>query len=80
MCKMNLGFYKMSRFKNPFLSLSAPLLILIAIFVFFNRNGTDKIQSLPAFLVGLGLIISNLVYRKRHRKRLLMEINAKEKV
>ena len=49
----------MKRFVNPLLSLAAPFLILVAGIGLFQREGSDRLQSLPALLVGTGLIISS---------------------
>ena len=64
----------MKRFGNPLLSLAAPLLILLAILGFARRQGSGRLQSLPAFFVGAGLIISGAVSRRNRRHKLLLEI------
>ena len=64
----------MKHFVNPFLSFAAPLLILLAMFVFIHREGSDRLQALPALIVGVGLIISGALGRFRRRKQLLFAI------
>ena len=64
----------MKHFENIFLSFAAPFLILLSILGFFQREGKEKIQALPAFCVGGGLIIASTVKRIRRRKMLLFEI------
>ena len=64
----------MKRLGNPLISISAPLLILIAITGFLHREGKDKIQAIPAFLVGSGLVLTGTVRRFRRRRMLLLEI------
>ena len=64
----------MKRLGNPLISISAPLLILIAITGFLHREGKDKIQAIPAFLVGSGLVLTGTVRRFRRRRMLLVEI------
>ena len=64
----------MKRFVNPLLSLSAPLLILVAFFGLLNRTGSERLQSLPPLLVGSGLIISGAFGRRRHRNKILVAI------
>ena len=64
----------MKRFYNPLLSFSAPFLIVVAIFSFSQRGGKDKIQALPALLVGSGLILSGAFERRRRRKQLLVAL------
>ena len=64
----------MKRLGNPLISISAPLLILLAITGFLHREGKDKIQAIPAFLVGSGLVLTGTVRRFRRRRMLLLEI------
>ena len=64
----------MNRLGNPLISISAPLLILLAITGFLHREGKDKIQVIPAFLVGTGLVLTGTVRRCRRRRMLLLEI------
>ena len=64
----------MKRLGNPLISISAPLLILLAITGFLHRDGKDKIQVIPALVVGSGLILTGTVRRFRRRKMLLREI------
>ena len=48
----------MKRLGNPLISISAPLLILLSITGFLHREGKDKIQTIPALVVGSGLILT----------------------
>ena len=64
----------MKRLGNPLISISAPLLILLAITGFLHREGNDKIQAIPALLVGSGLVLTGAVRRFRRRRMLLLEI------
>ena len=64
----------MKRLGNPLISISAPLLILLAITGFLHREGKDKIQVIPAFVVGSGLVLTGTVRRFRRRRMLLLEI------
>ena len=64
----------MKRFGNPLISISAPLLILLAITGFLHREGKDKIQGIPALIVGSGLVLTGGVRRFRRRRMLLLEI------
>ena len=59
---------------NPLISISAPLLILLAVFGFFHREARDKVQSIPALVVGTGLVLTGTVRRFRRRRMLLSEI------
>ena len=64
----------MKRLGNPLISISAPLLILLTITGFLHREGKDKIQAIPALLVGSGLVLTGTVRRFRRRRMLLLEI------
>ena len=64
----------MNRLGNPLISISAPLLILLAITGFLHREGKDKIQAIPALVVGGGLIFTGGVRRFRRRRMLFQEI------
>ncbi len=64
----------MNRLGNPLISISAPLLILLAITGFLHREGKDKIQTIPALLVGSGLVLTGNVRRFRRRRMLFLEI------
>ena len=56
---------------HVWISLGAPLLILLAVLAMQQRQGGDRLQALPAVLVGSALIISSAVGRARRRSRLL---------
>ena len=55
-------------------SLGAPLLILLALPATQLRQGKDRVQALPAVLVGSALIISSALGRQRRRARLLADL------
>ena len=55
-------------------SVGAPLLIVLALVAAQQRQGKDRIQGLPAVLVGSGLIISSALGRQRRRARLLKDL------
>ena len=61
----------MKRLSPSVVSLGAPLLVMLALVVVKQRQGRDRIQVLPAALVGSGLMVSSAVGRRRHRARLL---------
>ena len=64
----------MKRLGNPLISISAPLLILLAVTGFLHREGKDKIQSIPALVVGSGLVLTGTIRRFRRRRMLLLEL------
>ncbi len=67
----------MKRLGNPLVSIAAPLLVLLAIGGFSHRQGRDRIQALPALIVGTGLVLTGTVRRFRRRRMLLSEIKKK---
>ena len=64
----------MNKSKKFLLSLAAPCLIVVSVFGFFYRKDNDRVQAIPALLVGLGLIFSNSIGRTKRRKKLLNEM------
>ncbi|MEB3159780.1 MAG: DUF3188 domain-containing protein [Synechococcus sp.] len=68
----------MSRPRYPlghvWLSLAAPLLTALGLVALLQRQGSDRLQALPAILVGIGLVISAVVGRRRRRHRLLLAL------
>jgi hypothetical protein len=54
--------------------LSAPLLILLALVVLQQRQGRDRIQAVPALVVGGGLMVASRVRRQRRRRALLLSL------
>ena len=66
----------MSRLSPSFVSVGAPLLLILALVAVQQRQGRDRIQALPAALVGTGLIISSAVGRRRYRSRLLTALRS----
>jgi len=66
----------MKRLGYPLLSLAAPLLIVLAMLGLMHRQGSDRLQSLPAVLVGAGLIVSGAVGRRRRRRKLLVALRS----
>ena len=61
----------MKRQVHVWLSFGPPLLVVLALLAAHQRQGSDKVQALPAVLVGSGLIVSSAVGRRRRRGRLL---------
>ena len=64
----------MKRLGNPLISISAPLLILLAITGLLHRDGKDKTQAIPSVVVGTGLVFTGTIRRFRRRRMLLLEI------
>jgi len=66
----------MKRLSLSFVSLGAPLLLMLALVAVQQRQGRDRIQALPAVLVGTGLMIGSAVGRRRHRARILSALRS----
>ena len=64
----------MKNSKHLFVSLAAPCLVFISLLGFFLRKDNDRVQAVPALLVGIGLIFSNAFGRTKRRKKLLNEM------
>ena len=66
----------MKRLSTSLVSLGAPLLIILALVAVQQRKGWDRVQALPAALVGTGLVISSSIVRRRQRARLLAALRS----
>ena len=66
----------MKRLSTSLVSLGAPLLIILALVAVQQRQGRDRVQALPAALVGTGLVISSSIVRRRQRARLLAALRS----
>ena len=64
----------MKRLGNPLISISAPLLIVLAITGILHREGKDKIQAIPSLVFGSGLVLTGMVRRFRRRRMLFLEM------
>tara|TARA_B100000214_G_scaffold25433_1_gene16710 strand:+ start:484 stop:696 length:213 start_codon:yes stop_codon:yes gene_type:complete len=64
----------MKRLGNPLISISAPLLIVLAVIGFVHREGKDKIKVIPSLSVGTGLVLTGTIRRFRRRRMLLLEL------
>ena len=56
------------------LSLGAPLLIVLAVVAAQQRDGNDRVQSLPAAAIGSAHILSCALGRRRRRARLFADL------
>ena len=56
------------------LSLGAPLLIVLAVVAAQQRDGNDRVQALPVAVVGSALIVSSGLGRRRRRARLFSNL------
>ncbi|CAK6702062.1 DUF3188 domain-containing protein [Synechococcus sp. CCY9201] len=63
-----------ARTVRPLLALSSLLLILLALVALLLRQGADRMQAIPALLIGVGLQASSLVGRRRRRAQLLGDL------
>ena len=65
-----LGMSPASR-RRALLALSSPLLILLALVALWHRPASERIQALPALGIGIGLLGTSWVRRRRRRRELL---------
>ena len=56
------------------LSLGAPLLIVLAVVAAQQRDGNDRVQAVPVAVVGSALIVSCGLGRRRRRARLFSHL------
>jgi Na+/phosphate symporter len=53
------------------LALSTPLLILLGLLGLLLRQGSDRLQAIPALAIGIGLLLQSLWCWRRRRRALL---------
>lgn len=53
------------------LTLAAPLLILLCLIALTERRSADRLAVLPPLLIGIGLLVTNRWGQLRRRRRLL---------
>ena len=56
------------------LSLGAPLLIVLAVVAAQQRDGNDRVQAVPVAVMGSALIVSCGLGRRRRRARLFSNL------
>ncbi|APD48162.1 MULTISPECIES: DUF3188 domain-containing protein [Synechococcaceae] len=56
---------------RPLLALAAPLLILLAMISLLARHGSQRLQAVPALVIGSGLMVTSRLRRSRRRRRLV---------
>ena len=60
-----------SRFGRDLLALATPLLILLALVGLLLRQGSDRLQALPALVIGVALLVQSAWSWRRRRRALL---------
>ncbi|MEB3172351.1 MAG: DUF3188 domain-containing protein [Cyanobacteriota bacterium] len=60
------------------LALAAPLLVLLALLALLTRTGPGRLQAVPALLIGMGLVGTSVVARRRQRRRLLLALRQRD--
>ena len=59
---------------NPLISISALFLICLGLIGMLSNDGRDRSRSLPAVIVGIGIVLKGSIRRSVRRKNLLMEL------
>jgi Protein of unknown function (DUF3188) len=57
--------------RRALLALSSPLLILLALLALLHRPASERVQALPALAIGIGLLSTSWLLRRRRRMELL---------
>ncbi|QVV66995.1 DUF3188 domain-containing protein [Synechococcus sp. LA31] len=61
-----------SRFSRDLLALATPLLILLGLAGVALRQGSDRLQAVPALVIGVALLLQS-AWSWRRRRRALLE-------
>lgn len=56
---------------REWLALATPLLILLGVVGLLLRQGSDRLQAVPALVIGVGLLLQSLWSWRRRRRALL---------
>jgi hypothetical protein len=60
-----------SRFSRDLLAWATPLLILLGLVGLLLRQGSDRLQAVPALVIGVALLLHSAWSRRRRRRALL---------
>jgi hypothetical protein len=60
------------------LALASPLLILLALLALLTRQDRDRLQALPALLIGTGLLATSAIGRGQRRRALLEALRSQK--
>lgn len=63
-----------SRLSRDLLALATPLLILLSLAGMALRQGSDRLQALPALVIGVALLLQSTRSWRRRRRALLMAL------
>ena len=64
----------MSRHGRDLLACSTLLLVVLGLFGVLMRQGPDRLQALPALLIGLALLLQSAWSWRRRRRSILIEL------
>ena len=64
---------------RAWLALSTPLLIGLGLLGLLLRQGSDRLQALPALLIGIGLLLQSLWSWRRRRRLLLAALRERDR-
>ncbi len=59
------------RLSRDLLALATPLLIVLGLVGLLLRQGTDRLQAVPALVIGVALLLQSAWSRRRRRRALL---------
>ena len=68
-----------SRFSRDLLAWATPLLILLGLVGLLLRQGSDRLQAVPALVIGVGLLLQSLWSWRRRRRALLAALRERER-
>jgi Na+/phosphate symporter len=60
------------------LALAVPLLILLGLLGLLLRQGSDRLQAIPALAIGIGLLLQSLWAWRRRRRALLTALRQRD--
>ena len=67
-----------SRLSRDLLALATPLLILLSLVGLMLRQGSDRLQALPALVIGIALLLQSAWSWRRRRRALLLALRDRD--
>ena len=61
------------------LACATPLLILLGLVGLLLRQGSDRLQAVPALVIGVALLVQSGWSRRRRRRALLVALQERER-
>lgn len=69
---------RQARFSRDLLALAVPLLVLVGAVGLLLRQGSDRLQAIPALVIGIALLVQSGWSWRRRRRALLQALRERD--